>query len=307
VFQDRILPLVTKHGATVQSINTNEFEVLPVPIPPSRKQNALVAIMDAARTDRRERLAQADAILAGLDSFLMTALGLAPPTRTKQRAFAIPYENLQERLDPKTYLYRQHTATKSFTFYRLASLTAAEPDYGSGARAVERVSDDQPKYIRITDFQDHGIPEDHVFMTAETIEAACTLSNGDVLFARSGATAGKTFIYNPDIGPAVFAGYCIRFRFDHTRVLPRFVYYYTKTSAYREWVATIQRPSGQPNINKEEFKSLEIPTPPLEVQRSLVEHLDADRRKAFALRAEAEARWHSAKRQFEEQLLGGAK
>ena len=54
---------------------------------------------------------------------------------------------------------------------------------------------------------------------------------------------------------AVFAGYCIRFRFN-AQVLPEFVYGFTKTDAYASWVAAIQRPAGQPNINKEEFKSL---------------------------------------------------
>jgi len=101
--------------------------------------------------------------------------------------------------------------------------------------------------------------------------------------------------------------YCIRFRFDESRVLPRFIYYFTKTTAYRQWVSTIQRPSGQPNINKPEFRSLELPLPPLEVQREVVKRLNAEREKVEALRAEAEAGWQAAKRWFEEQLINPAK
>jgi len=131
------------------------------------------------------------------------------------------------------------------------------------------------KYIRITDFDDDGIPLGHEFVTAEIIENNCRLVQDDMLFARSGATVGKTFIYNQDIGPAVFAGYCIRFRFDSSRVLPKFVYYYTKTTRYQAWVRSIQRPSGQPNINKEEFKSFTIPVPSFSVQAKLVKDLDS--------------------------------
>ena len=81
------------------------------------------------------------------------------------------------------------------------------------------------------------------------------LEIGDILFARTGGTVGKTYYYDGSIGKSVFAGYCIRFRFDDKKVLPKFIYWYTKTTAFTNWVKGIQRPSGQPNINKEEYKS----------------------------------------------------
>jgi restriction endonuclease S subunit len=145
------------------------------------------------------------------------------------------------------------------------------------------------KYIRITDFDDDGIPPGHEFVTAEELDERYILEEEDILFARSGATAGKTFIYKKDLGPSIFAGYCIRFRFDKSRILPWFVYFYTKTSRYRAWVRSIQRPSGQPNINKEEFKSFSIPVPPLERQQALVNLMIASResRKAKLFQADS--------------------
>jgi type I restriction enzyme S subunit len=138
-------------------------------------------------------------------------------------------------------------------------------------------STDDVKYIRITDFDDDGIPLGHEFVTAEVIEEDARLQHNDVLFARSGATAGKTYIHNKEIGPAVFAGYCIRFKFDAQRVLPKFVYYYTKTTRYQAWVRSIQRPAGQPNINKEEFKAFIIPVPDTDIQAKLVSELEVAR------------------------------
>ena len=140
----------------------------------------------------------------------------------------------------------------------LGSLTSEEPCYGTSATAVVRTDESQPKYIRITDFDDYGIAPNHQYMTAESYSGKHFLNEGDVLFARSGATVGKTYYYDGRIGSAVFAGYCIRFRFDDSKVLPKFAYWCTKTNAYFEWVKGIQRPSGQPNINKEEFKSYQI-------------------------------------------------
>jgi hypothetical protein len=145
------------------------------------------------------------------------------------------------------------------------------------------------KYIRITDFDDNGIPEGHEFVTAEVVESRYALQVGDILFARSGATVGKTYLYTGDIGAAIFAGYCIRFRFNSDLVLPEFVYAYTKTSRYQTWVKSIQRPSGQPNINKEEFKAFTIPLPPLDIQHTLIAEMEAARESRRAKLIEADS------------------
>ena len=127
----------------------------------------------------------------------------------------------------------------------------------------------------------------HKFKAAEKWSDKHLLSEGDLLFARSGATVGKTYLHDERFDPAIFAGYCIRFRFND-EVLPEFVYGFTKTDVYASWVGAIQRPAGQPNINKEEFKSLEIPLPPLVIQRRLVAELDAARAERDRSLAEAE-------------------
>lgn len=156
----------------------------------------------------------------------------------------------------------------------LKSLCLEEPCYGTSATAIVRNDESQPKYIRITDFDDFGIDTDHEYMTAESYSEKHFLRAGDILFARTGATVGKTYYYDGSIGAAVFAGYCIRFRFDTKKVLPKFVYWCTKTSGYAEWVKGIQRPSGQPNINKEEYKSYEIALPDTDTQKRLVNMMD---------------------------------
>ncbi len=181
-----------------------------------------------------------------------------------------------ERLDPKFIIHGGHQALHGVRTATLGSLTLQEPDYGGPYRAVP-LEGDAFKYIRVTDFGDFGIPEGHEYVGADGFDPGYVLQDGDLLFARSGATAGKTFMYTRDIGPAIFAGYCIRFRFDPARVLPGFVYFYTKTDRYQAWVCSIQRPSGQPNINKEEFKTFTIPIPDPPKQRELLAALDAAR------------------------------
>lgn len=111
-------------------------------------------------------------------------------------------------------------------------------------------------------------------MTAENYSAKHELQKNDILFARTRATVGKTYFYDGSIGKAIFAGYCIRFRFDENKVMPKFVYWYTKTDTFLSWVNGIQRPSGQPNINKEEYKSYKILVPSRSKQEQLSSYMD---------------------------------
>jgi hypothetical protein len=191
-----------------------------------------------------------------------------------------------ERLDPG-FVRNSKKQNYAYPKRSLTTLVSEEPCYGTSASAVERTSDDQPRYIRITDYGDDGITLPHEFVAADKWADKHLLSEGDLLFARSGATVGKTYLHDARFDLAVFAGYCIRFRFND-EVLPEFVYGFTKTDAYASWVGAIQRPAGQPNINKEEFKSLEIPLPPLDIQRRLVAELDAARAERDRALAEAE-------------------
>lgn len=156
----------------------------------------------------------------------------------------------------------------------MGELCIEEPCYGTSSTAIERNDEKQPKYIRITDFDDFGIGKNHQFMTVESYSSKHLLHPNDILFARTGGTVGKTYFYDGKIGDAVFAGYCIRFRFDESRVIPKYVYWYTKTTIYQAWVNGIQRPSGQPNINKEEYKSFEIALPSIDLQKRLVAFMD---------------------------------
>jgi hypothetical protein len=158
---------------------------------------------------------------------------------------------------------------------KMGSLCIQELDYGVSAIAIERTDELQPEYIRITDFPGSGIEDNHTFMTANDYTDKHKLQVGDILFARSGAMVGKTYYYDGTIGEAIFAGYCIRFMIDMSKALPEYIYWYTKCNAYSSWVNSIQRPSGQPNINKEEYKAHDIILPDFDTQRRIVTFMNA--------------------------------
>ena len=90
------------------------------------------------------------------------------------------------------------------------------------------------------------------------------------LIARSGNTVGKTFLYNKNDGPAIFAGYLIKFVVDENKVKPQYLLTYTKSSLFKDWVRTNLRISAQPNINSQQYLQAPIIVPAKSVQDDII-------------------------------------
>lgn len=159
----------------------------------------------------------------------------------------------------------------NFPLSRVANLLRRRPQYGANERGIDRIDDSQVRYIRITDVDGVGRLVPGLGATAEVIDSRYLLNDGDILLARSGNTAGKSYMFSAEDGPAIFAGYMIRFCFDPAKIDPAFAFIYTQLPVYHLWVQATRRLTGQPNINAEEYRSLTIPVPPIDMQSRIVE------------------------------------
>jgi len=110
------------------------------------------------------------------------------------------------------------------------------------------------------------------------------LEHDDLLFARSGATAGKAFRFTSDMGPACFAGYLIRFRFDKDRVLPEFVELWTQTAHYWAQIGESTIQATIQNISANRYLALAIPDVAIHEQRDVFEELHIARSRYAAVR-----------------------
>jgi len=190
-------------GVGVPDLHLENIAETFIPLPPLEIQRSLVAEIEAARQNRKQKLAQADELPSSLDAYLLDQLGLSAPEESDKKVFAIKLGKIKRgRLDPKFALSEEQESGRFHTS-ELSDLVVSEPEYGSGSRSVPLRSPEDIRYIRITDFDDDGIPLGHEFVSAEVVEDQYSLEHEDILFARSGATAGKTFIYTQDIGLAI--------------------------------------------------------------------------------------------------------
>lgn len=190
--------------------------------------------------------------------------------------FLINRSELEGRFDPDMVLYNRLTKSYNYPTIKLKNLLIKNPQYGANESGIERKNNKEPRYIRITDIDEYGLLKDKIGVSAENIEQKYFLNNNDILFARSGATVGKAYIHrkNNFDYECFFAGYMIRFCVDNSKILADYLFTYTQLNIYKEWVNAIQRAAGQPNINAEEYKSLIIALPPINIQHQIVEKIN---------------------------------
>lgn len=155
--------------------------------------------------------------------------------------------------------------SKGWEVKTLKDVSVEKLSYGSGASAVK--FDGNVRYIRITDVDDLGYLNDDV-VSPSVFEEKYLLKEGDILFARSGATVGKTYCHKSKYGTCIFAGYLIRLIPNQKMVLPSYVFGFTKTQYYLAFVRNAQRAVAQPNINAKQYGDLKICVPPLSLQNS---------------------------------------
>ncbi|WP_449452224.1 restriction endonuclease subunit S [Streptococcus suis] len=143
-------------------------------------------------------------------------------------------------------------------------------DYGLNSAATEY--DGENKYLRITDIDDNSREFNISDLTSPEINLfgldEYRLSTGDILFARTGASVGKSYIYRSVDGKVYFAGFLIRVKIKDT-FNPDFVFQNTLTSNYDRFISITSMRSGQPGVNAQEYSNYEIMFPSLPEQEAI--------------------------------------
>lgn len=168
---------------------------------------------------------------------------------------------------------RQHNISGWKPFV-LGNCLEKNPEYGLNAPSTE-FSPSLPTYIRITDFTEEGkLIKEGLTSVSHSDSSQYFLDEDDIVFARTGASVGKTYLYNELDGKLVYAGFLIRVKTKKNILQPKFLYYFTKTHKYWNWILIISSRSGQPGINSQEIKSLKFNAPTTDEQNRIVAVLE---------------------------------
>lgn len=161
-----------------------------------------------------------------------------------------------------------------------------------------------PKFLRITDIQNGSVDWSAVpYCKVDKDEhARHRLKNGDIVFARTGATTGKSYLISspPD---AVCASYLIRLRLRSTEMLPKYVSYYFGTKIYWDAISSGISGSAQGGFNASKLGELRIPVPSIAEQQRIVVILDEAFAGLATATANVEKNLKNARELFESYLL----
>jgi type I restriction enzyme S subunit len=133
-----------------------------------------------------------------------------------------------------------------------------------------------PKFLRITDIQDNKVNWEEVpyCRIDDGSKGKYLLKEGDLVFARTGATVGKSYLIKGEIPEAVFASYLIRVRVNQA-MNEKYLAYFFYSNEYWSQITEGQVGIGQPNVNGTKLGQLQIVVAPLEEQQQIVQEIES--------------------------------
>lgn len=238
-------------GSTVSNLNTQRVSDVIVGYPSISEQQEIVDYLDAS-------FAKIDAMKANAEKAL-------------EEGKALFQSALKQMLEPK----------EGWEEKTLKECSVIAGNYGL---SVPSTTFNGVRYLRITDITDWGdLNDDKVSTKLDEDKEQDKLEEGDLLFARTGATVGKTLMYKNEFGDCLFAGYLIRYRLNKGIVLPKYVFYITHSDKYYKWILENQKAAAQPNISAKLYNEYLLSYPSINEQQTIVTTLDSIKSKVDRL------------------------
>ena len=149
-----------------------------------------------------------------------------------------------------------------------------KPEYGYTDSAQEK---GDARFIRITDIDQYGKlkKNDCKFIDLNIEASQSLLKKDDLLVARTGATYGKTMIFEEDY-PAVFASYLIRLNFDKLKVFPKYYWVFAQSDNYIKQAEKLVSGTGQPQFNGNSIIKIKVPLPTIDEQKEIVKSIEEE-------------------------------
>jgi type I restriction enzyme, S subunit len=293
-------------GSAIPGIRTDAIKRIKIPLPPPDIQRQLVGELEAARAARKAKLAEADALLAGMDAFVLDALGLRLPPVQPKMAFAVRLGDIGKRLDPHFHnpQFQPITAAiESIEFRRLGDIIRLS----SETWTPDTSSEGTFQYIEISgiDLTTGELTATELPIADAPSRARMIVREHDILVSLTRPHRGAVTIISAAANQHIAStGFAVIREITDTEVNRLYLWCVLRSQLSLQQM--LQRSSGgnYPAITEDELKNILIPRPTPEIQQAIVDELTRRRDSARTLRAAAEADWQAAKARFEAALLG---
>lgn len=296
------------------NINLEEIGEIVIPAPPLPKQRKLLAVLDAARAARREKLTQADALLSGLNGFVLDALGLTLPPTDGRTVYAVRLRDARQRFDPDYNSPRFRTLRAKIEHGRFPAQSVGSlfhPIVSGFAAGGDDQTDDPTlgvphiRPLNITNTAELTF-EGTKMVPRSAVAPGDFLKKREVLFNNTNSTAwvGKTAVFDADRDCAC-SNHITRLTLIDKKHSP--YYFAALFNALRGlgfFGLLSTNFNNQAGINADTLKAVRLSVPDPKAQEKIATEVARRRDAARRLRAEARTIWDDAKCRFEEELLG---
>jgi restriction endonuclease S subunit len=290
-------------GIGVPDLHLENIKETLIPLPPLEIQEELVAEIEVARESRKQKLAEADALLSSFDDYLLEQLGLSMPVQSDKLAFATYLGQVKNnRWDVKAYTVSGNTPFRSYypnvAIHNFVSRIQERIDSNQIDREdfITLSLDGTIKPKRIMEWRE--LSEDESLFKSQMFIAR----EGQIIFSKIDFRNGAIAIVNQN-KIAVTAEFPI-YEIDNEQIDSYFFILILRSSLFLKWVNNLSSGhTGRKRVNPSQFESFEIPLPAIAIQEKIAQEVRTRREKARRLRSNAESQWEEAKQRFERKLL----
>lgn len=284
------------------------FLNIEISLPPLNEQKDIVARWNKAQDEIAAARERAEKRKVTIDAMFLADLGLRSPDQLSMpKAFAVFWTDFLRwgvRFNQLSQAGADITQGK-FPGIELDRLLKVV-QYGTSEKA--NTNADGVPILRISNIKERAIDFSelkHIMLSKKTIDGLL-LQDGDVLIIRTSGSrdlVGTCAVFRGQ-GNFVFASYLIRLRFDNEMVLPEYVSWFLNSPLGRQQVDAVSRQIMQNNINSEELRGLQIPLPPLLVQKKIMESVASGREEIACERETADRIAREINTEIEALILG---
>ncbi|HXQ25973.1 MAG TPA: restriction endonuclease subunit S [Candidatus Acidoferrales bacterium] len=257
-----------------KEVKLDFFEQEHVPLPPLAEQRAIVARWQQAQDEIIAASRRVEHRRSTIESRVFADLGLVYPEQLcLPKALGVWWQDFS-RWGARFNQLRQAGADITQGTFPVVSLDSLLEVVQYGTSEKANTDGRGVPVLRIGNIKNGGLDLSelkHIVLPPKTVEGLL-LKDGDVLIIRTSGSrdlVGTCAVFH-GTGDFVFASYLIRLRFDLSEVVPDFVSWFLNCPLGRQQVDAVSRQIMQSNINSEELRALEIPLPPLAVQKEIM-------------------------------------
>lgn len=295
-------------GSVRQNLTFELLRTLEIPLPPIDVQSKILTVWEQAQVKIIQAQERAIELEQEIEARFFSDLGLKPPKKTSRlKAFAVWWRDFERW----SVSYNQAAqsgmdiAQGKYPVYELGSLLELV-QYGTSEKANS--GGDGVPVIRMNNIVDGvlDLSDLKYVKLNERDRKRLLLRDNDILFNRTNSKelVGKCAVFH-ESGEYVFASYLVRVRPDSAKANSDFVAYVINSPIGRQQINAMSRQIiGQANVNTQELRSLQIPLPPLDIQKDIMRRIEEGRKKIRQELESVERIKAEAERSIERMILG---